>query len=64
MLEKRVLCLYQFIKMGNFNLPGVGNCKICTTDEKNKECLKYRPISVIYMDVQDGYKKDTGRYMQ
>jgi hypothetical protein len=32
---------------------GVGDCRICTPDEKNKECRAYYPITWAYVNVEE-----------
>ena len=34
------------------NPKGCGDCHICTSDEKNKECSRYTPISVLIIDIE------------
>jgi hypothetical protein len=38
-----MICLY-FSSNGSFNEEGVGDCRTCTPDDKNKKCKKYFPI--------------------
>lgn len=47
-LEKKIGCINQFFTPKySFVKEGYGNCKICTADEKNKECLGYYPITIM-----------------
>lgn len=42
------VCLHQVfkIKSPKIKVEGVGDCSICISDEKNKLCKKYCPITI------------------
>ena len=47
-LEKITGCIHQFFRPKYyFPSEGVGDCRICTADEKNKECKGYYPITLM-----------------
>lgn len=44
----RIMCLHQVYpppaSVISYPIDGRGNCQICVPDEKNKECIGYRPM--------------------
>lgn len=50
-----VRCLHQWVRPSgpHVDVHGVGNCKICQPDEKNKECRGYHPIKIITYGVKE-----------
>ena len=57
MTEYKKVCLFQFLPRGekvpkNMRKPGTGDCSTCTTDEKNKYCTSYTPITIMTTEVK------------
>jgi hypothetical protein len=60
-LEKCVECLHQAFRPKNYfpNIPqpaGWGECYKCKTDEKNKNCAGYTPVTTYIGGKQNGIK--------
>ena len=47
------LCLHQFLRPTVYiKLEGVGDCRICKYNPiENRKCKRYRPVSVIIIEV-------------
>ena len=61
-LEKRVICLHQFIRpkySSNIIVEGYGNCVTCKQHPDNKYCNGYIPIRVYIFEVKDAIDKKT-----
>jgi len=35
-------------------IAGKGDCRVCTMDEKNKECPAYTPIKILIFEIKGG----------
>jgi len=48
------MCLHQIARPKKISLIGNrGDCSICKTDEKNKDCPGYTPITVSFVEVEN-----------
>ena len=59
------MCLHQLNRPASiFEKDGSGNCQICITDKKNKNCKGYVPITVqcFYVEGDNDVKKKTKAY--
>ena len=53
-LDYRIVCLQQLSsKKVYFARDGVGDCRLCKSDDLNKLCKDYYPIKMFHIIVQD-----------
>ena len=58
---RKTVCFYQVFRRPKFVREGVGDCKICTADEKNKECAEFLPMTLYSFqakEADDGKKAE------
>lgn len=48
---KKEMCVNQISRPDAPMLPGYGDCRACVSDQKNKECKGYIPVTVKVFDV-------------
>ena len=54
-MTRETCCLHQVFRSRilKIEVHGIGDCRICTSDKENKNCLRFCPVVINNFDVKE-----------